>query len=156
MECLPGCLCTSTEKSWHSQLLPPSLIQCLLLENSSLKMLTSSHEQKQSRDGVYCDAESTGEINAPISSHSPSSLFHIRHRVKYRSEHAICGKTVKAKRLFASIGPGRGTQPLCPLQLPGWSGQGALELHLRAGMAQLTEIQLCSSPPLLLRGSLCC
>lgn len=49
-------------------------VQCLLLENSSPKMLTSSHEQKQSRDGVYCDAESTGEINAPLSSHDPSSL----------------------------------------------------------------------------------
>lgn len=90
-------------------------------------MLTSRHEQKQSRDGVYCDAESTGEINAPISSHGPSSLCFTSGAVKFRSEHAACGKTVKEKKLFASISPGRATQPpLCSAAVwvvrPVWSG----------------------------------
>lgn len=49
-------------------------VQCLFLENFSLKMLTSSQEQKQSRDEIYCDAESTCEINASLSSCDPSSL----------------------------------------------------------------------------------
>lgn len=79
----PKCLCTSMGKSLHYQarcrfgqwyVSAPVPVECLFLGNSSLKMLTSSQEQKQSRDEIYGDAESTCEINASLSFHNPSSL----------------------------------------------------------------------------------
>lgn len=53
------CWCSSTTSSLGS-FLPETL--------------TSSQEQKQSGDEIYCDAEGTSEINASLSSHEPSSL----------------------------------------------------------------------------------
>lgn len=62
-------------------------------------------------------------------------------------------KASKKRSCLQASAQGEPLSPLCPLQLSEWSGQGGLELHPKAGMAQLTEIQLCSSPPPLQRGS---
>lgn len=74
----PKCPCSDMRKAVQCQagagLGSGTLVLLDQLEYSSLKMLTSSQEQKQLRDEIHCDAESTWEINASLSSHDPSSL----------------------------------------------------------------------------------